>query len=97
MVEGGVSRRELGTLRGELRELRGKVERMELESERSRRIGQDVTELGHSLAAFRREHEAIHERDIAARQARARWIITVLIAGLAAIEAPLAYLVAHIH
>lgn len=79
----------------EVRELRGKVERMERETDRTRRIGQDVTELGHDLAAFRREHESIHERDIEARRARARWIITVLIAGLAAIEAPLAYIVAH--
>lgn len=70
---------------------------MERESERTRQIGQDVTELGHDLAAFRHEHERIHERDIEARATRARWIITVLIAGLAAIEAPLAYLVAHIH
>lgn len=61
------------------------------------RLSQEVSELGRSVASFRSSHEHAHEREIELRRSRNRWVITVLIAALAAIEAPLAYLVAHIH
>lgn len=98
MADRAITWRDLDSLRRQIRDLAARVERLDREgtralSERVSRLAHDMSELSQEMT----RHERRHERELELRRSRTRWLVTVLIAGLAAIEAPLAYLVAHIH
>jgi hypothetical protein len=56
-------------------------------------LRQDVRELRDDLAGHRREHETEERARVAGR----RWMIATVVAALVAIEAPLGYVITHLH
>lgn len=60
-------------------------------------LGRDIAAVSRDLARFRREHAEQHQADESSRIATRRWVIATIIAALVALEAPIAFLVAHVH
>lgn len=53
----------------------------------------DVAQIQTELA----EHQKSHERELKARQSTRRWAWTFAVTGFAAVQAPLIYLLSHLH
>lgn len=60
-------------------------------------LGKDIAGVGRDLDRFRREHAEQHAADASARVVTRRWLVGTFIAALVALEAPLFFLVAHVH
>jgi len=56
----------------------------------------DVAAVQTDLAAFRRDHQAQHATEQAARITARRWAVMAGLAGLASLWAPLVYLIGHV-
>jgi hypothetical protein len=60
-------------------------------------VREGIGRLERELATFRRDHEQQHAAELKSRTMGRRWLIATIIAALVALEAPIFYIVGHVH